>query len=88
MTPEQKAEDWASGWEFDPVPTREEVAKRAYLAGYHQAIEDADDLMFYWTEFRKELRQILYENGVASNPCWGEKDILDALRKLLKKGEK
>jgi hypothetical protein len=35
--------------------------------------------------FRQDLRQLLYEHGVMSNPGWTETDIVDAFRKLLQK---
>jgi len=39
----------------------------------------------YWTNSRRELRQILYENGVNSNPGWTEEDILNGFKTLLYK---
>ena len=38
-----------------------------------------------FAEFRMNLRQILFENGVVSNPGWSEDDILASLRQLLGK---
>jgi hypothetical protein len=36
-----------------------------------------------FAKFRQDLRQILYENGVPSNPGWTEDDIVRAIRQLL-----
>jgi hypothetical protein len=36
-----------------------------------------------FVKFRQDLRQILYENGMRSNPGWTEDDIIRAFRKLL-----
>jgi len=41
-----------------------------------------------FTKFRQELRQLLADNGVPSNPGWSENDIINALRGLLNKGSK
>lgn len=42
-----------------------------------------------WAEnfsaFRKELRQLLNDCGVKSNPGWSEEDIVQAFKGLLKK---
>ena len=45
---------------------------------YHQLMHD-------FVKFRQDLRQILYENGVMSNPGWTEDDIVRAFRSLLSK---
>ena len=42
-----------------------------------------DDLAACVTKFRQDLRQLLHEHGVASNPGWTEDDIVLAFRKLL-----
>lgn len=34
-------------------------------------------------QFRRDLRQLLFEHGVFSNPGWSEEDIVDAFRQLL-----
>ena len=36
-----------------------------------------------FVKFRQDLRQILYENGMLSNPGWTEENIIHAFRKLL-----
>lgn len=36
-----------------------------------------------FVKFRQNLRQLLYENGVRSNPGWTEDDIVRAFRGLL-----
>ena len=42
-----------------------------------------ETLMDAFAKFRQDLRQILYENGVPSNPGWTEDDIVRAFRQLL-----
>jgi hypothetical protein len=37
-----------------------------------------------FVEFRQDLRNLLFEHGVASNPGWSEDDIIVAFRELLK----
>ena len=36
-----------------------------------------------FAKFRQDLRQVLYENGVPSNPGWTEDNIVQAFRQLL-----
>lgn len=42
------------------------------------------ELMRSFVKFRQELRQLLADNGVASNPGWTEDDIVNAFRQLLR----
>ena len=52
----------------------------------HEIIRLEDEitmLMSEWTKFRREMRQILHENGIRTNPGWTEKNIVDAMRELI-----
>lgn len=42
-----------------------------------------DPLVECFAKFRRDLRQLLYEYGVRSNPGWTEENIVQALRKIL-----
>ena len=42
-----------------------------------------DELAHSFATFRQDLRQILADNGVPSNPGWTEDDIVRAFRQLL-----
>lgn len=46
------------------------------------------ELMHSFAQFRQDLRQILYEHGVLSNPGWTEEDIVRAFRQLLQDKDK
>lgn len=44
---------------------------------------EVDGVIKQWAAFRQEVRQILHENGVRSNPGWTEENIIFALRELI-----
>jgi hypothetical protein len=44
--------------------------------------EEQLNILKQWGAFRHEIRQILTQLGVPSNPCWTEQNILDALKDL------
>ena len=46
------------------------------------------ELMRSFVKFRQDLRQILFENGVPTNPGWTEDDIVLAFRNLLESKQK
>lgn len=47
-------------------------------------IPDGELVRQEYVDFRVELRQILSERGVMSNPGWGNEEIIDALREAVK----
>ena len=49
------------------------------------AVEHIKALGESFAQFRRELRQLLMEHGVASNPGWSEHNIVEAFRDLLRK---
>lgn len=46
---------------------------------------ELDSIMSAWVKFRQALRQVLYYNGIPSNPGWTEDCIVDAFSKALAK---
>lgn len=48
----------------------------------HSVEIDDGSVFKAWGAFRRELRQILHEQGVRSNPGWSDDDVTQAFRKL------
>ena len=48
------------------------------------------DILKAWGKFRQEIRQILHENGIRSNPGWSDQNVIDGLREMVRnlKGER
>jgi hypothetical protein len=46
-------------------------------------LKASDPAMDCLVAFRRDLRQLLHDNGIGSNPGWTEADIIDAFRKEL-----
>lgn len=46
---------------------------------------EPDLILKAFGELRRELRQLLHDNGVRSNPGWTDESIVDALRKMITK---
>ena len=44
-----------------------------------------DPFFVAFGKFRHDLRQLLWEVGIGSNPGWTEDDIVNAFRKIIKK---
>jgi hypothetical protein len=43
---------------------------------------DEDDVYAAWGKFRRAIRQVLYENGIKSNPGWSDDNVVDGIRQL------
>lgn len=75
-------DDWRARAE-NHSPRARDIWLAARESLREEMAKGVDPVVIAFGQFRNQLRQVLYEKGVRSNPGWGDSDIVAAFRNLL-----